>query len=81
MLLLLLCDVVAFDQDPLGTITQPNTTQHVLFSVYCGVLVAISYHLSRSTSDPGVIMYVLNVVLRSSFHYKSSSKFLSHYYH
>ncbi|XP_078349641.1 pecanex-like protein 1 isoform X3 [Oculina patagonica] len=29
--------------------------QHVLFSVFCGLLVAISYHLSRSASDPTVI--------------------------
>ncbi|XP_015768373.1 PREDICTED: pecanex-like protein 1 [Acropora digitifera] len=29
--------------------------QNVLFSVFCGLLVAISYHLSRSASDPSVL--------------------------
>ncbi|KAJ7389072.1 hypothetical protein OS493_033934 [Desmophyllum pertusum] len=29
--------------------------QHVLFSVFSGLLVAISYHLSRSASDPTVL--------------------------
>nr|Q98UF7.1 RecName: Full=Pecanex-like protein 1; AltName: Full=Pecanex homolog protein 1 [Takifugu rubripes]AAK13590.1 pecanex [Takifugu rubripes] len=30
----------------------------VLFSVFCGLLVAVSYHLSRQSSDPSVLMYV-----------------------
>ncbi|XP_077995058.1 pecanex-like protein 1 [Glandiceps talaboti] len=29
--------------------------QNVLYSVFCGLLVAISYHLSRSASDPSVL--------------------------
>lgn len=29
--------------------------QHILFSIYCGLLVAFSYHLSRYASDPTVI--------------------------
>lgn len=28
----------------------------VLFSVFCGLLVAVSYHLSRQSSDPSVLM-------------------------
>ncbi|MPC31806.1 Pecanex-like protein 1 [Portunus trituberculatus] len=27
-------------------------TQHILYSIFCGLAVAFSYHLSRSTSDP-----------------------------
>lgn len=28
----------------------------VLFSVFCGLLVAVSYHLSRQSSDPSVLL-------------------------
>ncbi|KAK7081632.1 hypothetical protein SK128_019025 [Halocaridina rubra] len=27
-------------------------TQHILYSIFCGLIVAFSYHLSRSASDP-----------------------------
>lgn len=40
---------------------QENWEPHhipVLFSVFCGLLVAVSYHLSRQSSDPSVLMYV-----------------------
>lgn len=30
----------------------------VLFSVFCGLLVAVSYHLSRQSSDPSVLVCV-----------------------
>uniref|UniRef100_A0AAX7SSU2 Pecanex-like protein n=1 Tax=Astatotilapia calliptera TaxID=8154 RepID=A0AAX7SSU2_ASTCA len=29
----------------------------VLFSVFCGLLVAVSYHLSRQSSDPSVLLF------------------------
>ncbi|XP_072345767.1 pecanex-like protein 3 [Scyliorhinus torazame] len=37
-----------------GAVKVPWETQHVpvLFSVFCGLLVALSYHLSRQSSDP-----------------------------
>ncbi|MEQ2167529.1 hypothetical protein GOODEAATRI_005038, partial [Goodea atripinnis] len=35
----------------------------VLFSVFCGLLVAVSYHLSRQSSDPSVLIYVLYALL------------------
>lgn len=38
-----------------GAITEPKSSQHILFSIFAGLLVAISYHLSRSSSDPSVI--------------------------
>lgn len=31
----------------------PRSQQHLLFSVFCGLLVATAYHLSRCASDPG----------------------------
>ncbi|KAG8522605.1 Pecanex-like protein 3 [Galemys pyrenaicus] len=41
----------------LGAIKAPWPEQHVpvLFSVFCGLLVALSYHLSRQSSDPTVL--------------------------
>ncbi|XP_066281752.1 pecanex-like protein 1 isoform X2 [Branchiostoma lanceolatum] len=36
------------------------SSQHVLFSVFCGLLVAMSYHLSRCTSDLSVLWQVLS---------------------
>ena len=34
-------------------------TQEILFSIFCGLNVAISYHLSRSSSDPTVIFTLI----------------------
>ncbi|XP_023246263.1 pecanex-like protein 3 [Copidosoma floridanum] len=38
-----------------GALVEANATQHILFSIFLGLLVAVSYHLSRSSSDPSVI--------------------------
>jgi len=38
-----------------GALLEPKSSQHILFSIFVGLLVAISYHLSRSSSDPTVI--------------------------
>ncbi|XP_076648981.1 pecanex isoform X2 [Halictus rubicundus] len=46
-----------------GAITEPKSSQHILFSVFAGLLVAISYHLSRSSSDPTVIWDIVKVSL------------------
>ncbi|ELW68146.1 Pecanex-like protein 2 [Tupaia chinensis] len=37
---------------------EPWSTQHIpaLFSAFCGLLVALSYHLSRQSSDPSVLL-------------------------
>uniref|UniRef100_A0A3B3CSB8 Pecanex-like protein n=1 Tax=Oryzias melastigma TaxID=30732 RepID=A0A3B3CSB8_ORYME len=35
----------------------------VLFSVFCGLLVALSYHLSRQSSDPSVLSLIQSKVL------------------
>ena len=34
-------------------------TQEILFSLFCGLNVAISYHLSRSSSDPTIIFTLI----------------------
>lgn len=34
-----------------GALSEPRGTQHILFSIFCALLIAISYHLSRSASD------------------------------
>ncbi|XP_018086582.1 pecanex-like protein 1 isoform X6 [Xenopus laevis] len=41
-----------------GALKDPWDVQHipVLFSIFCGVLVAVSYHLSRQSSDPSVLI-------------------------
>ncbi|XP_076061039.1 pecanex isoform X2 [Oratosquilla oratoria] len=32
-----------------------DQTQHILYSIFCGLLVAFSYHLSRAGSDPSTL--------------------------
>ncbi|CAG00529.1 unnamed protein product, partial [Tetraodon nigroviridis] len=43
----------------LGAISTPWGDAHVpvLFSVFCGLLLALSYHLSRQSSDPTILWY------------------------
>ncbi|KAF4523513.1 hypothetical protein B566_EDAN004584 [Ephemera danica] len=35
-----------------GGLNEDKSSQHFLFSIFCGLLVSCSYHLSRSASDP-----------------------------
>nr|XP_026694133.1 pecanex-like protein 1 isoform X2 [Ciona intestinalis] len=35
-----------------GAMLTTESSQHILFSIFCGLLVASSYHLSRQTSSP-----------------------------
>ncbi|XP_020296793.1 pecanex-like protein 3 isoform X2 [Pseudomyrmex gracilis] len=46
-----------------GALLEPKSSQHILFSIFLGMLVAISYHLSRSSSDPTVIWDILKANL------------------
>ncbi|KYN37627.1 Pecanex-like protein 1 [Trachymyrmex septentrionalis] len=46
-----------------GSLLEPKSSQHILFSIFVGLLVAISYHLSRSSSDPTVIWDILKTNL------------------
>lgn len=39
-----------------------DLSQNVVFSVFSAILVTVSYHLSRSASDPSVLWYVLQSV-------------------
>ncbi|KAM4662611.1 pecanex-like protein 1 isoform 1-T1 [Discoglossus pictus] len=41
-----------------GALKDPWDAQHipVLFSIFCGILVAVSYHLSRQSTDPSVLI-------------------------
>ena len=34
---------------------ETNTSQHIIFSAFCGLLVASCYHMSRCSSDPSVL--------------------------
>ncbi|KAK1190442.1 PCX2 protein, partial [Pygoscelis papua] len=44
-----------------SAVKEPWDTQHIpaLFSAFCGLLVALSYHLSRQSSDPSVLMSLI----------------------
>ncbi|XP_065348077.1 pecanex-like protein 1 isoform X3 [Cloeon dipterum] len=42
-----------------GGLSQPKMSQHFLFSIFCGLLVAVSYHLSRSASDPTFMWHLI----------------------
>lgn len=44
-----------------GGLCEEKSSQHILFSIYCGLLIATSYHLSRSSSDPTPIINILKV--------------------
>lgn len=46
-----------------GGLSETKSTQHILFSIYCGLLIATSYHLSRSCSDPIPIWNILKTHL------------------
>ncbi|XP_011642737.1 pecanex-like protein 1 isoform X2 [Pogonomyrmex barbatus] len=46
-----------------GALLEPKSSQHILFSIFVGLLVAISYHLSRLSSDPTVIWDILKANL------------------
>ncbi|KAH0622493.1 hypothetical protein JD844_024851 [Phrynosoma platyrhinos] len=44
-----------------NAVKEPWDAQHIpaLFSAFCGLLVALSYHLSRQSSDPTVLMSLI----------------------
>jgi len=42
-----------------GAMSEDHPTQHIMFSIFCGLLVSITYHLSRSASDSSVMWNVL----------------------
>ncbi|KAG8233455.1 hypothetical protein J437_LFUL010566, partial [Ladona fulva] len=46
-----------------GALSEPKASQHLLFSIFCGLLVATAYHLSRSASDPSVVWSIVKSLL------------------
>uniref|UniRef100_A0A8D1LRH9 Pecanex-like protein n=1 Tax=Sus scrofa TaxID=9823 RepID=A0A8D1LRH9_PIG len=52
-----------------SAVKEPWSTQHIpaLFSAFCGLLVALSYHLSRQSSDPSVLLSLLQCRLFHKF--------------
>ena len=53
--------LVAFVFAYLG-LSEPKLSQHLFFSVFCAILVPMTYHLSRSASDPS---HVWNIVRKN----------------
>ncbi|XP_047668947.1 pecanex-like protein 1 isoform X4 [Tachysurus fulvidraco] len=51
-----------------GSLLEPWDPQHipVLFSVFCGLLVAVSYHLSRQSSDPTILISMVQAKVSPS---------------
>ncbi|XP_051677421.1 pecanex-like protein 2 isoform X2 [Oryctolagus cuniculus] len=52
-----------------SAVKEPWSTQHIpaLFSAFCGLLVALSYHLSRQSSDPSVLLSFIQCGLFPKF--------------
>ncbi|XP_039594386.1 pecanex-like protein 2 isoform X2 [Polypterus senegalus] len=52
-----------------GALKEPWDEQHIpaLFSAFCGLLVVFSYHLSRQSSDPSVLISLLQSKLFPNF--------------
>ncbi|XP_063226315.1 pecanex-like protein 1 isoform X2 [Bacillus rossius redtenbacheri] len=46
-----------------GALLEAKSSQHILFSMFCGMAVASSYHLSRSASDPAAFWNILKTHL------------------
>lgn len=42
-----------------GGMSETRSSQHLMFSIFCGLLVVVSYHMSRCTSDTSVMWNVL----------------------
>ncbi|XP_053523286.1 pecanex-like protein 2 isoform X1 [Artibeus jamaicensis] len=52
-----------------SAVKEPWSTQHIpaLFSAFCGLLVSLSYHLSRQSSDPSVLLSFIQCKLLPKF--------------
>lgn len=46
-----------------GGLSEPKGSQHMLFSMFCALLISISYHLSRSASDPSHVWSIVKTHL------------------
>ncbi|XP_064214797.1 pecanex-like protein 1 isoform X2 [Tribolium castaneum] len=57
-----------------GGLSEPKSSQHILFSIFCACLVACSYHLSRSASDPSHLWNIVKRHVWPSDIYREHSK-------
>lgn len=46
-----------------GGLSEPKGSQHMLFSMFCALLITFSYHLSRSASDPSHLWSIVKTHL------------------
>lgn len=46
-----------------GGLSEPKSSQHMLFSVFCACVITVSYHLSRSASDPSHLWSIVKTHL------------------
>lgn len=46
-----------------GGLSEEKKSQHMLFSMFCGLLISFSYHLSRSASDPSHLWSIVKTHL------------------
>lgn len=46
-----------------GGLSEPKSSQHMLFSMFCALLISFSYHLSRSASDPSHLWSIVKTHL------------------
>lgn len=58
-----------------GALSETKGSQHILYSIFCGGLVSLSYHLSRSSSNPNILWGILkNHLFQDELHGKNYSK-------
>lgn len=57
-----------------GGLSEPKSSQHILFSIFCACLVSCCYHLSRSASDPIQLWNILKRHLWPPDIYKEHKK-------
>nr|XP_022912748.1 pecanex-like protein 1 isoform X1 [Onthophagus taurus] len=60
-----------------GGLCEPKRSQHILFSVFCACIIASSYHLSRSASDPTIIWNMVKKNIWPPDVYREHRKHLS----
>lgn len=46
-----------------GGLSEPKSSQHMLFSMFCALLISLSYHLSKSASDPSHLWSIVKTHL------------------
>lgn len=58
-----------------GALSEVKGSQHILFSIFSGLLISLSYHLSRSSSNPTIMWNILkNHLFQDELMEKNHSK-------